>query len=148
LERCDRDGGTWKNSRPVRRDLKNSRTGEFFRVIPFKSVIRFEYFYKNRYISTEYVWINHLFDNFKVLKNLCRCNRDGGTWKNSRPVRRDLKNSQTGEFFRVIQFKSVIRFEYFYKNRYISTEYVGINHLFGNFKVLKNLGRCDRDCWT
>jgi hypothetical protein len=22
LERCDRDGGTWKNSRPVRRDLE------------------------------------------------------------------------------------------------------------------------------
>jgi hypothetical protein len=56
------------------------------------------------------------------------------------------KNFQIGEFFRVISFKSDIRFEYFYKNRYISTEYVGINHLFDNFKVLKNLGRCDRDC--
>jgi hypothetical protein len=50
-----------------------------------------------------------------------------GTWK----------NFQTGEFFRVISFKSVIRCEYVYENRYISTKYVGINHLFDNFKVLK-----------
>jgi hypothetical protein len=70
---------------------KNFQTGEFFRVISFKSVIRYEYFYKNRYISAKYVGIKHLFDNFKVLKKLARCDRDGGTWKNSRPVRRDLE---------------------------------------------------------
>jgi hypothetical protein len=97
----DRYVGAWKNY----------QTGEFFRVISFKSVIRYENFYKNRYISTKYVGIKYLFDNFKVLKNLGRCDRDCGTWKNSRQVRRDLKNSQTGEFFRVIPFKSVIRFE-------------------------------------
>jgi hypothetical protein len=49
------------------------------------------------------------------------------------------KNFQTGAFFRVISFKSDIRCEYFYKNRCISTKYVGIKHLFDNFKVLKNL---------
>jgi hypothetical protein len=48
-----------------------------------------------------------------------------------------LKNFQTGEFFRVISFKSVIRYEYVYENRYISTNYIGIKHLFDNFKVLK-----------
>jgi hypothetical protein len=49
------------------------------------------------------------------------------------------KNFQTGEFFRVTSIKSVIRFEYFCINLYISTEYGGIDHLFDNFKVLKNL---------
>jgi hypothetical protein len=77
----DRYAGTWKNF----------QTGEFFRVISFKSVIRYEYFYENRYISTKYVGIKHLFDNFKVLKKLEGCDRDGGTWKNSRQVRRDLE---------------------------------------------------------
>jgi hypothetical protein len=56
------------------------------------------------------------------------------------------KNFQTGEFFRVTSIKSVIRYENFYNSRYISTKYVGNKHLFGNFKVLKNLERCDRDC--
>jgi hypothetical protein len=45
----------------------------------------------NRYISAKYVGIKHLFDNFKFLKNLGRCDGDGGTWTNSRPVRRDLE---------------------------------------------------------
>jgi hypothetical protein len=106
----------------------NFQTGEFFRVISFKSVIRNEYFYKNRSIWTNYVGIQHLFDNFKFLKNLERCDRDCGTWKNSRPVRRDLEKFRTGAIFRVISLKSVIRCEYFYKNRYISTKYVGIKH--------------------
>jgi hypothetical protein len=134
----DRYVGAWKNF----------QTGEFFRVTSIKSVIRYQNFYNSRYISTKYVGIKHLFGNLKVLKNLERCDRDCGTWKNSRPVRRDLENFQTREFFGVILFKGVIRFEYFYKNCYISTEYVGINHLFDNFKVLKNLDRCDRDCGT
>jgi hypothetical protein len=77
----DRYIGSWKNF----------QTGEFFRVTSVKSVIRCEYFYNNRYISTIYVGIKHLFGNFKVLKNLERCDRDCGTWKNSRPVRRDLE---------------------------------------------------------
>jgi hypothetical protein len=134
LERCDRDCGTWKNSRPVRRDLEKFRTGAIFRVISFKSVIRYENFYKNRYISTKYVGIQPLFDNFKVLINLERCDRDCGTWKNSRPLRRDLEKFRTGAIFRVISFKSFIRYEYFYKTRYISTKYVGIKYLIDNFK--------------
>jgi hypothetical protein len=77
----DRYAGTWKNL----------HTGEFFRVISFKSVIRCEYVYENRYISTNYVGIKHLFDSFKFFKNLGQCDRDCGTWKNSRPVRRDLE---------------------------------------------------------
>jgi hypothetical protein len=70
---------------------KNFQTGEFVRVTSIKSVIRYEYIYKNRCISTKYVGIKHLFGNFNVLKNLGRCDRDCGTWKNSRPVRRDLE---------------------------------------------------------
>jgi hypothetical protein len=70
---------------------KNFQTGECFRVTSIKSVMRYENFYNSGNISTKYAGIMHLFDNFKVLKNLERCDRDGGTWKNSRPVRRDLE---------------------------------------------------------
>jgi hypothetical protein len=94
----DRNVGAWKNY----------QTGEFFRVISFKSVIRFQYFYKNCYISTEYVGINHLFDNFKFLKYLGRCDRDGGTWYNSRTVRRDLRKiSRPESFFELFPLKAL-----------------------------------------
>jgi hypothetical protein len=78
---------------------KNFQTGQFVRVTSIKSVIRYEYIYKNRCISTKYVGIKHLFGNFKVLKNLERCDRDCGTWKNSRPVRRDLEKFQDRRVF-------------------------------------------------
>jgi hypothetical protein len=87
---------------------KNFLTGECFRVISFKIVIRFEYFYKNRCISTKYVGIKYLFDNFKVLKNLERCDRDGGTWNNSRTVRRDLRKiSRPESFFELFPLKAL-----------------------------------------
>jgi hypothetical protein len=87
---------------------KNFQTCEFFRGLTFKSDIRFEYFYKNRYISIRYVGIKHLFDNFKFLKNLGRCDWDCGTWKNSRPVRRDLEKFQDRRvFFELFPLKAL-----------------------------------------
>jgi hypothetical protein len=55
----------------------------------------------------------------------------------SPPVRRDLEKFSTEKFFRVISLKSVIRYEYFYINRYIIIFYVGIKRLFRPENVKK-----------
>jgi hypothetical protein len=60
------------------------------------------------------------------------------TWSYSPPVRRDLEKFQSEKFFRVISLKSVIRYEYFYINRYIIKFYVGIKRLFRPANVKKN----------
>jgi hypothetical protein len=59
------------------------------------------------------------------------------TWSYSPPVRRDLEKFSTEKFFRVISLKSVIRYEYFYINRYIIIVYVGIKRLFRPENVKK-----------
>jgi hypothetical protein len=117
---------------------------EFFRVISLKSVIRYEYYYKNRRISMKYIGIKHLFNYFKFLKNLDKCDRTVKLWRILDRYVGTLSNFQTEKFFRVISLKSVIRYEYYCINRCISSNYIGIKHLFNYFKFLKNLDKCDR----
>jgi hypothetical protein len=100
--------------RPVRRDLEKFRSEKFFRVISLKSVIRYEYFYINRYIIKFYVGIKRLFRPENVKKKFF-----------------------FETFFRVISLKSVMRYEYFYKNGNNIMFYVGMKRLFRPWNVYK-----------
>jgi hypothetical protein len=114
VNRRDSARRTLSYSPPVRRDLEKFRSEKFFRVISLKSVIRYEYFYINRYIIKFYVGIKRLFRPENVKKKFF-----------------------FETFFRVISLKSVMRYEYFYINRYIIKFYVGIKRLFRPWNVKK-----------
>jgi hypothetical protein len=55
----------------------------------------------------------------------------------SPPVRRDLEKFRSEKFFRVISLKSVMRYEYFYKNGNNIMFYVGMKRLFRPWNVYK-----------
>jgi calcineurin-like phosphoesterase len=99
--------------------------------------MRYEYFYINRYIIKFYVGTKRLFRPWNVKKKTDGYDRAFGTLSHSGPVRRDLEKFSTEKFFRVISLKSVMRYEYFYINRYIIKFYVGIKRLFRPWNVKK-----------
>jgi hypothetical protein len=113
VDRRDSARRTLSYSPPVRRDLEKFSTEKFFRVISLKSVIRYEYFYINRYIIIVYVGIKRLFRPENVKKKFL-----------------------IEPFFRIFSLKSVIRYEYSCINRFRMTFYIGIKRLFRRWKVI------------